>query len=204
MLDVKNLTFGFGKKPLFSGLNFSLTEGELIRIDGHNGAGKSTLISIISGLQGGYQGDISYGIDGDFRVWTSWIAADANGLYPTLSAVSNLRFWLGVRGQIVTTKTIKEHLDSWGVTGEWLQSGLLVSKFSTGMKRRLALCRLQLEASKLWIIDEPLFGLDESACGKFKSLLQEHLDNGGAAILVTHDARILNDIRHQTIFLGGT
>jgi heme exporter protein A len=203
MLEVKNLTFGFGKKPLFTNLSFTVGTGELIRIDGHNGSGKSTLIAVICGLLGGQQGNIHFKGEDDFRQWTSWIAPDANGLFPTLSAVSNLDFWLNLREQSTPSSSIKDSLASWGINGDWLQSGLPTAKFSTGMKRRLALCRLQLEKSRLWIIDEPLFGLDEKACQKFKTLLHEHLAGGGATIIVTHDARILEGIKHSTVFLGG-
>lgn len=203
MLEVKNLTFGFSKRPLFSDLSFTLGPGELVRIDGHNGSGKSTLISIISGLLSGHRGEINFSGEDDFRQWTSWIAPDANGLFPTLSAVANLEFWLRLRGKNKVASEIKESLNNWGITGTWLQSDLPTSKFSTGMKRRLALCRLQLEMSKLWIIDEPLFGLDDRACQKFKGLLQDHLSNGGACIVVTHDARVLDGIKHATISLGG-
>ncbi len=203
MLEVKNLTFGFGNRPLFSNLNFAVGTGELIRIDGHNGSGKSTLIAVICGLLGGQKGEVRFKGEDDFRRWTSWIAPDANGLFPSLSAAANLDFWLNLRGQTIPTSNIKDSLASWGISGEWLQSGLPTAKFSTGMKRRLALCRLQLEKSRLWIIDEPLFGLDEKACQKFKTLLHEHLAGGGATIIVTHDARILEGIKHSTLFLGG-
>lgn len=203
MLDVTDLTFGFGKKPLFKGLCFSVTPGQLIRVDGHNGAGKSTLISVICGLISGHTGSIRFA-DDDFRKWTSWIAPDANGLFPTLSAVANLEFWLRLRNQHTSTEALRECLNGWGISGDWLQVGLPVSKFSTGMKRRLALARLQLESSKLWLIDEPLFGLDERACLKFKNHVMEHLQAGGGVVVVTHDARLLEGIKHQTVFLGGS
>ena len=63
MLDVTDLTFGFGKKPLFKDLTFSLAPGQLIRVDGHNGAGKSTLISVVSGLISGHTGSVRFADD---------------------------------------------------------------------------------------------------------------------------------------------
>lgn len=203
MLDVTDLTFGFGKKPLFKDLTFSLAPGQLIRVDGHNGAGKSTLISVVSGLISGHTGSVRFA-DDDFRKWTSWMAPDANGLFPTLSAVANLEFWLQLRNRHISPEALRECLNGWGISGDWLQVGLPVAKFSTGMKRRLALARLQLENSKLWLIDEPLFGLDERACMTFKNLLIEHLKAGGGVVLVTHDARLLDDVKHHTVFLGGS
>jgi heme exporter protein A len=71
------------------------------------------------------------------------------------------------------------------------------------MKRRLALARLELEQSRLWLLDEPLFGLDDAACQKFKSCLDRHIKSGGTAIVITHDERLLLQIPHMTVTLGG-
>lgn len=202
MIEIKNVTFGFGKKPLFTNVNASVAAGELIRIDGANGAGKSTLIGILCGLIEGYKGEIIFNGPNDFRRWTSWIAADANGLFPSLSAISNLDFWLKLRGRVISPEAIRDSLKNWGIHGDWTQSSLPTSKFSTGMKRRVALAKLEQDGSRLWILDEPLFGLDQAACSKFKITLENHLKSGGAAIVVTHDSRLLEGINHKTVFLG--
>jgi heme exporter protein A len=71
------------------------------------------------------------------------------------------------------------------------------------MKRRLSLARLQLESTKLWILDEPLFGLDDAACTQFKTMLSRHTTSGGAAIIVTHDARLFDGLPYQSVAVGG-
>ena len=202
MLEVKHLKFGFGKKTLLNNINFHVRGGELTRIDGPNGAGKSTMIALICGFLSGHEGSISFKGPSDFRSWTSWIAADSNGLFPSLSAIANLDFWLKIRGQSVSESTISQTLLSWGIAGDWVQKGLPTSKFSTGMKRRVALARLELENSRLWLLDEPLFGLDEEAYAKFKRLLDSHLASGGATVVVTHDGRLVEGLPHQTVSLG--
>jgi heme exporter protein A len=203
MLTVEKLTFGFKNRKLFQDISFDVQPGQLTRLAGSNGSGKSTLLALITGLVSGDSGSIKFAGTDDFRSWTSWIAPDANGLVSTLSATANMRFWLDLRGLKVRPETLSSTLNAWGLTGEWIQSSLPVAKFSTGMKRRLALARLQLEGSKLWILDEPLFGLDDGACKQFRDALDSHLSAGGAAVVVTHDDRLLERIRHQTVFLGG-
>jgi heme exporter protein A len=202
MLNVQDLSFSFKNRPLFRGLSFSVTAGTLTRIAGPNGSGKSTLLGLMTGLISGASGSITFADHDDFRSWTSWIAADANGLIPSLSAVANIRFWLELRQPAADLEKIHTVLTNWGLQGDWVQTRLPVSKFSTGMRRRLALARLELEGSKLWLLDEPLFGLDDDACKKFRETLKSHISRGGAAVLVTHDERIVEGMEHQTLMLG--
>jgi heme exporter protein A len=203
MLQVTDLSFAYKNRPIVDGLSFAVKSGELLQIAGPNGAGKSTLMNLLTGLMSGYKGTIKYNSHDDFRSWTSWIAPDANGLAHSLSAVDNLRFWLNIRGAQSDAQKICEILEFWGLKGHWVQSELPVSKFSTGMRRRLALARLDLENSKLWLLDEPLFGLDDKACQQFKSKLKQHVERGHAALIVTHDERLLDGLPHQKIQLGG-
>lgn len=204
MLKVRHLTFSFKNRPLFSDLSFDVGPGSIVRIAGPNGSGKSTLLSLITGLISGAKGSVVFDGSSDFRSWTSWIAADANGLFSSLSAVANLQFWLELRHTAIATDRIQTVLNDWGLTGDWVQSRLPVARFSTGMRRRLSLARLELDGSKLWVLDEPLFGLDDAACRKFRLRLKEHLAQGGAAIVVTHDERLLDELPHETVALGET
>ena len=203
MLRIENLSFSFKNRPLFQNISFEATAGSLIRIAGSNGAGKSTLLGVITGLLTGATGTVEFSGDNDFRAWTSWIAPDGNGLTASLGAIDNLQFWLRLRGIDASKNKLQECLSDWGLSGDWVQTSLPVGKFSTGMKRRLALARLELEQSRLWLLDEPLFGLDDAACQKFKSCLDRHIKSGGTAIVITHDERLLLQIPHMTVTLGG-
>ena len=174
-----------------------------MRIAGSNGAGKSTLLSVMTGLISGASGTINFDGDSDFRFWTSWIAPDGNGLTASLSAIQNLEFWLQLRDRRLSQDHLKISLSEWGLTGDWVQSALPVGKFSTGMKRRLAIVRLQLEGSRLWLLDEPLFGLDDAACQKFRICLDKHVKSGGSAVVITHDDRLLAQTPYKTVMLGG-
>jgi heme exporter protein A len=203
MLTVKDLTFSFKNRPLFKGLSFSVGPGALIRLTGSNGSGKSTLLGLLTGLISGAKGSITFEECDSSRRSLSWIAPDANGLVPSLSATANLHFWLGLRHTKIDIDRIQTSLETWGLNGEWVQNRLPVARFSTGMRRRLSLARLELEDTRLWLLDEPLFGLDESACQKFRAALKAHIDLGGAAIVVTHDERLLSGLTFETIVLGG-
>ena len=129
MLRVKNLTFAFKNRPLFQNISFDIKAGQLTRLAGSNGSGKSTLLNLITGLISGAEDAVSYNGDTDFREWTSWIAPDANGLIPTMSATANLSFWLELRGLSSDITKLRETLTTWGLTGDWVQSSLPVARF---------------------------------------------------------------------------
>lgn len=202
MLTVRKLGFAFGSRPLFRDVSFAVTSGQLVRIAGPNGSGKSTLLSLVAGLMDGAVGTIDYEGHDDPRTWSAWIPADANALNPHLSAASNLEFWQELRGGVVNGQDVAAALEYWGLRGEYIQRQLPVGVFSTGMKRRLALARLTLSQAKLWLLDEPLFGLDDHACSKFRDNLKKHLTAGGAALVITHDERLVEGMALLTIQLG--
>ena len=209
MLTVNNLSFAFGARRLFESISFDLKAGHVIRLSGPNGAGKSTLMSILAGLNVSSTGTVSFanpsGLpEADHRQWTAWIPPDANALQPNLSAVQNLSFWLDVRGRTVTKDEFNTMLSAWGLTGVYVTQHLPVGLFSTGMKRRLALARLMLSNAKLWLLDEPLFGLDSIACEQLRQKLKEHLEQGGSAIVITHDDRLLENLPFATVSLGSS
>ena len=66
------------------------------------------------------------------------------------------------------------------------------------MKKRLALARLSLSSKKVWLLDEPLNGLDESGIESFKKLIIAHKKSAGAAIIVCHDAQLVQDLISST------
>src|SRR3546814_13508032 len=63
---------------------------------------------------------------------------------------------------------------------------LLVRALSQGQKRRVNLARLLLQKRALWLLDEPLTALDAKASRWIIELIDRHLDNGGIAVLTTH------------------
>ena len=208
MLKIQNLSFGFGSRRLFQDLNFDVNPGQLVHISGSNGVGKSTLLSVIAGTLAPLSGTVEFFPDksnnasNDSREYMEYVPAEANGLYMSMSAKENLVFWQRLRHGQENDIDIAESLSAWNLNQPWLTLGFPVSKFSTGMKRRLALVRLALAKVPCWVLDEPVYGLDEQAIGAFRHMLQAHLDSGGMAVLVSHDLTALKGLEFKTVTLG--
>jgi heme exporter protein A len=194
MLKVEDLEFGFHHRLLFKDVSFTVNAGELLHIVGPNGAGKSTLMSIIAGLIGAPKGSISFSGSDDRRLYLEYLPAEANGLYLKMSAMQNLTFWSALRGRQLPDESIHAALAIWDLNKPLLRDNFPLEKFSTGMKRRLALARLSLSPAPCWLLDEPFYGLDQNAAATFKEQLRKHLQSGGMGLIISHEPSILDGL----------
>jgi heme exporter protein A len=207
MLEISNLSFGFRHRRLFQDLSLTAQGGELIHIAGPNGAGKSTFMAVVAGLLAADTGSIQYHSDDvtvpDRREYLEYLPAEANGLYLKMDATQNLLFWANLRGVPLGREAAFAALDPWNLNHPLLRDGFPVDKFSTGMKRRLALARLGLSPAPGWLLDEPVYGLDAEAMSIFRDRLAAHLARGGFALVISHDLQPLNGLITRTVNLAG-
>lgn len=198
MLVISKLSFKFRHRRLFHDLSLTSGPGDLWHISGPNGVGKSTFLSVVAGLLSPSSGDITLTWDQklveDRRSHLEYLPAEANGLYLKMDAVQNLKFWSELRGLGLDDAAIFGALEPWGLNHPLLRDGFPIEKYSTGMKRRLALARLDLSPTPGWLLDEPLYGLDQQALTVFRERLRHHLSRGGFALLVSHDLEPFRDL----------
>ncbi|MGH8541868.1 MAG: heme ABC exporter ATP-binding protein CcmA, partial [Stenotrophobium sp.] len=151
--------------------------GEVLHLRGGNGVGKTSLLEVLSGLREPAAGRIAPRPEAEFLHWLG----HKNALNPALTPMENLEFWCGVNS--TTSSEIQgamKRLDVSAVRHKPCRS------LSAGQKRRTALARLLLVHRPLWLLDEPLDGLDAQGLACFAGLLNEHLQTGGAAVITSH------------------
>ena len=173
LLSVDNLSVSRGGISLFEGLNFTVSTGEFVLINGGNGVGKTSLLRSIAGLQPIDKGKIAINADNFI------FAGDANGIKTSLTVLENLRFWSAIFGG----KNLHEALEKFQLRR---LKNRFSGKLSAGQKRRLSLARLLLTDRPLWLLDEPTVSLDKKSMKDFSKILKNHLDGGGAAVVATH------------------
>ncbi len=188
MLEAINLGCVRGERRLFSNLNFTLPAGTLLQVQGPNGSGKTSLLRMICGLLTPAEGEICWkgsdihSLREEYSRTITYVG-HRNGVKEELSSVDNLRINTGLAGVEITPNECQATLGRVGLAGrEHLPARLL----SEGQRRRLALARLLSIPTMLWILDEVLASLDNAAVEFVRSLLAEHLSNGGIAIIATH------------------
>ncbi len=199
MLVLRDVSFGFGHKLLIKNLSFQVRAGELLLLTGPNGSGKSTCLSLIAGLRQPMSGTITWNNMPDVVCkHTALLLAESNGHYLKLDATENLSFWAKIfHAKVATLENLIATLTRWNLGHPLVRQGLPVERFSTGMKRRLALARLEISNAPLWILDEPLHGLDQEGIATFVNALRAHQERGGMTVVVSHDLTPFESLQHR-------
>ena len=187
-LEVVDLACERGDLRLFSGLNFELEAGELMQVQGENGSGKTTLLRTLCGFVEPVEGKVLWSGQ-DIAEWDDTYheqmcyLGHLNAIKDELSAIENLQMSAGLAGFNVSEQDAIAVLRRMGLRRK---EHLPVRVLSQGQRRRVALSRLLVGDSKLWILDEPLTALDVGAVGLMQELIGEHLSKGGMVIFTTH------------------
>jgi heme exporter protein A len=188
MLEICNLACARGDHTLFTGLSFSLSEGELLRVEGENGSGKTSLLRTLCGFIAPAEGEIRWRGQNIGELEEEYYAemvylGHHNAIKDELNALENLRINAGLAGCPIDDKTAVAALRRMGLRG---RETLPVKVLSQGQRRRVALARLLVGRAALWILDEPLTALDVGAVGLMQELIAEQLARRGMVIYTTH------------------
>jgi heme exporter protein A len=204
MLEAKNLECVRGERRLFSALSFSVGPGGFVQLTGANGSGKTSLLRILCGLAPAAKGEISWqGANirslGEEYFTNLTYVGHRPGVKDELTAVENLRVSAGLGGTEVKPNEAAVILRKMGLAG---RENLPARLLSEGQRRRLALARLGVCNTKLWLLDEVLTSLDKAAVALVSSLFEEHLSKGGMAIVATHQELNVSASSFQRIELA--
>ena len=204
MLEVSNLACVRGERTLFSGLDFTVAPGTLLRVAGANGSGKTSLLRIVCGLMLQAEGEVRWKGTSIRRLREEYwqelnYVGHLNALKDDLTALENIEMGAALAGRHVARAGALAALDDLGIG----QCADLPSRvLSQGQRRRVALARLLVSGSTpLWVLDEPFPGLDAAAVDLIGATIARHVAAGGTVLLTTHQ-EVAIDARAQRIDLG--
>lgn len=169
---------------LFSDLSFQVETGSITQIMGANGSGKTSLLRILTGIMPAESGQVLWfgkTIEKqrvDYGAALTFIG-HLPGIKSQLSPFENLA-WLAPEASVAARTTALHELGLRGFEDSPCY------RLSAGQKRRVALARLYLRQTPLWILDEPFTALDKNGVSKIEALLLVHAQAGGMVILTTH------------------
>ena len=193
-LTVDKLVGIRGDRLLFEKLNFNLSNGTVLYLQGENGSGKTTLLRTICGLSKPYEGNINWcgeninSLAEEYSKHVLYIGHLA-GIKEDLTALENLQFSLALSGADISKNNATEVLKMLGLANGL---NLPTRMLSQGQKRRVALARLWLQELPLWILDEPFTALDASATSLLKQKIEAFANDGGIVVMTTHQEVVMS------------
>ena len=192
MIDIRNVSKSYNKGSVkaVDNLNLKVNKGEIFGFLGPNGAGKTTTIKMIIGLLNPDEGSIF--INGmDIR--KNAIEAKRNigyvpdnpNLYERLTGTEYLNFMADVYQ--VTAEQRKQRIEHYLEMFELNDAASdLIKSYSHGMKQKIALTGALIHNPAVWILDEPMVGLDPKSVHLLKEQMREHCDKGNTVFFSTH------------------
>ena len=186
VLTAEDLTIGYDKNVLASGLNFSIHRGDALGIIGGNGTGKSTLIKTLLGNIRELDGKVHWGT----KTNIGYYSQNLEGLEPRNEVVQELRRV----APMADNGTLRGFLAKFLFFGEDVFKP--VSALSGGEKGRLALAKLIYSQKNVLILDEPTNHLDIPSRESLENALEEY---DGTIIVVSHDRFFLDKIVNQIL-----
>jgi phospholipid/cholesterol/gamma-HCH transport system ATP-binding protein len=199
LVEIENVTFGYGDRPVLNGINLTARRGQVVAIMGNSGCGKTTLLRLIGGQIKPDHGVVRvagevvsqlkqhelYGLRRKMGMLFQFGA-----LFTDMNVFENVAFQLREHTSLpddVMRDLVLMKLHAVGLRGA---ADLMPSELSGGMARRVALARAIALEPMLVMYDEPFAGLDPISLGVTGNLIRRLTDTLGlTSIVVTHDVQ---------------
>jgi len=192
LLKLQNIskTYGKGKVKAVDNVNLEIRPGEIFGFLGPNGAGKTTTIKMIVGLLKPDEGNIFLE---NINVWEEPLKAksqisyvpDTPEIYDKLKGIEYLNFIADMYEipKDIRHERIEKYLEVFNLKHA---IGDIIGSYSHGMKQKLVLISALIHEPKLFILDEPMVGLDPKSSFQLKEIMRERCDEGNTVFFSTH------------------
>lgn len=202
MIKIINATKKYAKTiKAVDALNLEVKPGEIFGFIGPNGAGKTTTIKMMTGITNFDEGVIS--ING-YDIHTQALEAKAQfsyvpdnpDMFLRLKGIEYLNFMANIYG--VSTQERQERIQD--LAQKFQMSGALgdkIQSYSHGMRQKIVLMGALMHQPKLWILDEPMTGLDPKSSFLLKEMMKEHASLGNSVFFSTHVLEVAEKLCHR-------
>ncbi len=197
LLECKNLSKSYGKRQILSNINLQIDGGHIVGLLGPNGSGKTTLIKLITGLLTPNSGEI--------YVNEAPIGIQSKKVISYLPDHSYLNDWMRVRDII-------DYFDDFYEDFESIRAYDMLAKLkinptdklktmSKGTKEKVQLILVMSRRADLYILDEPIAGVDPAARDYILETILSNYDENASILISTHLISDVENILDEVIFL---
>lgn len=190
MIKIQNLTKEYGSFKAIDSLNLEINSGEVFGLIGHNGAGKTTTIKSLVGINSTEQGSIL--IDGidiareplEAKKLIGYVS-DSPDKFLNLTTYRLFEFIANIFGiqNEERDERINELCEKFDMQDAKYK---FIENLSHGMRQKAFVIAALLSDPKVWILDEPMTGLDPKAQHTLKAMIREHADSGNTVLFSSH------------------
>ena len=209
VLSIQGLVKRFGDTIAVAGIDLSVDAGSFYGIVGPNGAGKTTTLSMVTGLLRPDAGRVLvHGVD----VWSDPVSAKRNmGVLPDRLRLfdrltgAQLLFYSGtLRG--LSDETVRSRTaDLASAFGFEDALNRLVTDYSAGMSKKIALAAAMIHSPRVLILDEPFESVDPVSAANVTQILRSYVDAGGTVLVSSHSMDLIQRIcDHVAVVVNGS
>ncbi|WP_173917053.1 ABC transporter ATP-binding protein [Halobacillus sp. Marseille-Q1614] len=206
MIDINHITKEFPGKKAVDDLTLTVENGKIFGFLGPNGAGKSTTIKMMTGILPVEKGTIT--ING-FDIMKDPLKAkqmigyvpDRSDVFLRLKGIEYLNFIADVYR--VPADVRQERIERYTKVFDIYESlNDYIQTYSHGMRQKIVVCGVLLHEPDIWILDEPLTGLDPKSSYTLKNLMREHADKGNVVFFSTHVLEVVEQLCDEVAIIN--
>lgn len=208
MLSLKNVKKSYdGKRNAVEDLNLEVKKGEIMGFIGPNGAGKTTTIKMITGILSSTQGEITIdGVDIEKKPIEAkrnfTYVPDHPAIFDAIKGIDYLNFIADMYE--VSIEDRKTRIERYTKDFEIYSAlGQPINSYSHGMKQKLLVSGALIPNPKLFILDEPMVGLDPQSGKILKDIMREHCEKGGTVFFSSHVLEVVENLCHRVAIIRG-
>ncbi|HEY5231059.1 MAG TPA: ATP-binding cassette domain-containing protein [Galbitalea sp.] len=208
VLQISGLVKRFGETIAVAGIDLSVETGSFYGIVGPNGAGKTTTLSMVTGLLRPDAGTVTvHGVD----VWSDPVAAKRNmGVLPDRLRLfdrltgAQLLFYSGILRGLDEESVRARTADLARAFGFEDALNRLVTDYSAGMTKKIALAAAMIHSPRLLILDEPFESVDPVSAANVTQILRTYVEAGGTVVVSSHSMDLIQRIcDHVAVVVHG-
>ena len=197
LLKIDNVTKKYGCFKALDNVTLTLQSGKIVGLLGPNGSGKTTLIKIINGLLKDYQGNIL--VDGNP------IGVESRKIISYLPDENYFQDWMYIKDVLNIFSDLYQDFQKDNCLELMkrfnLEPNMKIKSLSKGMKEKFQLCLVMSRKAKLYILDEPIAGVDPAAREVILDVILNNYDEDALVLISTHLISDLETIFDEVVFL---